>query len=423
MNNKEKFQLLASGAMREVLQDPVSRAVATSGRPRSIEATDDMATYYAIHPNAGPLRSLRIISGTGFLVDPVVDVLQSDWVLIGTREMYNAEDQKQWSTFQTWISAEGGCVYLDCSMGGNKSSYGRGDVLFFLDDEELGQSSPGSLSIESITYLAPFDQWESHQPAIAKLKQIAFENPVNIDKSAKLGMISHDGSDYYVKTFSLEGKTPKFLFPDLHYGSGFEEFHNSLLSRLGEESKGLVLLHGEPGTGKTQYIRVLLEKLGALGKSVLYAPPNFSSQLTDPGMIEFISNWIIDEKRDCILLIEDAEPLLEVRQGADGRTTGISNLLNITDGLLNDILGLMVIATFNTEISRIDPALLRPQRLIARKEFCKISELDGWELAQALKVPVPEIDYPATLAEFYAADQGRQVLIHTVKPTKKSIGF
>lgn len=422
MNNKEKFEQLASNAMREVLKDPVSRAVATSGRPRSIEATDDMATYYAIHPNAGPLRQLKIITGTGFSIEPIVKTLQSDWILIGIREIYNSEEKKQWSSFQTWVSPEGGCVYLDCAMAGNKSSYGRGEVLFFYDDDDAKSNLAGA-SIESITYLAPIGQWESHHSMIEKLKQIAFENPVSIDKSAKLGMISHDGSDYYVKTFSLEGKTPQFLFPDLHYGSGFEDFHNSLLSRLGEESKGLVLLHGEPGTGKTQYIRVLLEKLGALGKSVLYAPPNFSSQLTDPGMIEFISNWIIDEKRDCILLIEDAEPLLEIRQGADGRTTGISNLLNITDGLLNDILGLMVIATFNTEISRIDPALLRPQRLIARKEFCKISELHGLELSQALQVPMPEIDYPATLAEFYAADQGKRVLIHTVKPTKKSIGF
>lgn len=422
MNNKEKFHQLAGNAMRQVFQDPTSRAVAMSGRPRSIEAVDDMANYYAIHPNSGPLRQLKIISGTGICIAPIVEFLQSHWVLIGTRELYHAENQKQWSSFQTWVSPEGGCVYLDCSMAGNKSSYGRGDALFFRE-EDAGDTPPDTVTIESIVYLSPFDQWENHQPTIEKLKQIAFDNPVSIDKSAQLGMISHDGNDYYVKTFSLEGKTPQFLFPDLHYGSGFEEFHNSLLSRLGEESKGLVLLHGEPGTGKTQYIRVLLEKLGALGKSVLYAPPSFSSQLTDPGMIEFISNWIIDEKRDCILLIEDAEPLLEVRQGADGRTTGISNLLNITDGLLNDILGLMVIATFNTEISRIDPALLRPQRLIARKEFCKISELDGWELAQALNVAVPEIDYPATLAEFYAADRGRQVLIHTVKDKKTKIGF
>ena len=100
----------------------------------------------------------------------------------------------------------------------------------------------------------------------------------------------------------------------------------------------------------TQYIRVLLKELSKVHKSILYAPPSLSASLTDPAMIEFISDWVLGEERDCILLIEDAEPLLEIRGGSDGRSIGISNLLNMTDGLLNDILGLTVIATFNTPL-------------------------------------------------------------------------
>jgi SpoVK/Ycf46/Vps4 family AAA+-type ATPase len=134
------------------------------------------------------------------------------------------------------------------------------------------------------------------------------------------------------------------------------------------------------------------------------------------------------EKRDCILLIEDAEPLLESRDGsADGRSTGISNLLNITDGILNDILGLMVIATFNIEISKIDSALLRPGRLLARKEFKKMDELQTENLAAALGIEKPETDlnkYPITLAEFYNNRKAKNILTHDWKNEERAkIGF
>jgi SpoVK/Ycf46/Vps4 family AAA+-type ATPase len=129
------------------------------------------------------------------------------------------------------------------------------------------------------------------------------------------------------------------------------------------------------------------------------------------------------EERDCILLIEDAEPLLEIRGSADGRSTGISNLLNMTDGLLNDILGLTVIATFNTQLSKIDPALLRPQRLIARKEFKKLPKTQLEKLATAIDVPLPDIKYPASLAEFYVVKNENEILIHDIQEEDNRIGF
>ena len=94
----------------------------------------------------------------------------------------------------------------------------------------------------------------------------------------------------------------------------------------------------------------------------------------------------------------------------------------MTDGLLNDILGIMVIATFNTSIAKIDPALLRPQRLVARKEFGRISKKQAVQLSEALSIPTPEIDYPATLAEFYTSKKSQDILIHQV-PEERKIGF
>ena len=419
--SKEKIISQLKTRSTEIMKDPVARAVNTSGRVRRITDTDDSGIFYALFPNAGPLRSIKIVSRKGFLASPIETYLaENNWVMVGGSEIFNSDQKKQWPSSQLWVNEEIGIIHLDCSALSNKPSYSGPNL-----DRHLFLELEGGeiLYVESLTYVAPIEKWEEHLHYIEDLKEISHANPVKSDKSAKLGMVSHDGGDYYVKTFSLEGKTPDFLYPDLHYGEGFENFHESLLGRLEKESKGLVLLHGEPGTGKTQYIRVLLNELSILGKSVLYVPPTFSSQLTEPGTIEFISDWIIDEEKDCILLIEDAEPLLEIRQGADGRTTGISNLLNMTDGLLNDILGLLVIATFNTEVSKIDPALLRPQRLLARKEFGKIDEMRAKDLSAKLEIPYPDLDYPVSLAEFYSVKKESGILLHEVKNNKHKIGF
>ena len=411
----------------ETMSVPASRISATSNKPRAIEAQDDMTLYYSCFPGFGVLESRTIYSAKGILYDPVFEYLGKGWELIRSQKSYNIDHDKEFYTWQCWVHEKGLMCTMYISAGDEDyenvkiSTYER--LIADLESDNM----PGNVRvIEEMRLFVPviISGKDVAENLWAELKDVCKGSPVPKNTKPKVGIISHDGREFYVKNFSLEGKTPEFNFPDLHYGEGFEDFHNKLLVRLSEETKGLVLLHGEPGTGKTQYIRVLLDRLGAIGKSVLYVPPSFSTQLTEPNMIEFISSWIVDEDKDCILLIEDAEPLLEIR-GNDGRTTGITNLLNITDGLLNDILGLTVIATFNTEISKIDPAVLRPSRLIARKEFGKISELTAYELSKALEMTVPDdIEYPATLAEFYTSKKAKNVLIHQVNENKPSrIGF
>jgi hypothetical protein len=247
----------------------------------------------------------------------------------------------------------------------------------------------------------------------------------NVDyEESSVNIIVATREGYNVKNFSLEAAAREFNFPDLHYGEGFQSFHENLLTRINDETKGLVLFHGDPGTGKTQYIRHLLQKMSSLNKAVLYSPPAVTASLAEPQMINFISDWIMEENRDCILLIEDAEPLLESRSGgADGRSSGISNLLNITDGILNDILGLMVIATFNTSIDNIDSALLRPGRLIARKEFKKMPRERAYELAKELGLEFSTDKPEVSIAEFYNGSNDSRVLTHEHKETKKKMGF
>ena len=208
---------------------------------------------------------------------------------------------------------------------------------------------------------------------------------------------------------------------DINYGYGFEKFHNELMLRFNTSTKGLVLFHGEPGTGKTYYIRHLLRKMVSSKKVVIYMPPNMVDHLVEPGFMTFISNQIKSLSEDgnfCVLLIEDAEPLLAKRQEGV-RIQGVTNLLNMTDGLLNDMLNLQIICTFNVGLRKLDSALLRPGRLIARKEFKALSELDANLLAQRLGIK-HHFTAPATLGEIYALRKHKDILIHDVEHDENS---
>jgi len=233
----------------------------------------------------------------------------------------------------------------------------------------------------------------------------------------KINMIEVRGTNFAVVEYPVHDN---FIIKDLdvNYGHGFEKFHNELMQRF-SSSKGLVLFHGIPGTGKTYYIRHMLRQMAAKRKSVIYIPPNMVDHLVEPAFMTFLSDQIKRWSHDgnfCVLLIEDAEPLLAKRQEGV-RIQGVTNLLNMTDGLLNDMLNLQIICTFNVDLRKLDSALLRPGRLIARKEFKALSELDANLLAQRLGIK-HHFKKPATLGEIYAMQKNHNTLIHDVEQDK-----
>ena len=83
----------------------------------------------------------------------------------------------------------------------------------------------------------------------------------------------------------------------------------------------------------------------------------------------------------------------------------LSNILNITDGIVGDLVKAKFICTFNCDLSEIDSALLRKGRLLQKYEFKPLTgeTLEG--LAKELGLPG---DHPKemTLADIYGyADQ------------------
>jgi ATP-dependent 26S proteasome regulatory subunit len=152
----------------------------------------------------------------------------------------------------------------------------------------------------------------------------------------------------------------------LNYGEEFLKIHETILKKLNDENgKGIVLLHGEPGTGKTTYIKYLTGLIS--NKEIIFVPPSMAESLSDPAIVPFLM-----EHKNSILIIEDAENVISDRRG-NVSSAGVSNILNITDGILGECLNIQIIATFNMNKEKIDNALLRKGRLIAEHKFDKLS--------------------------------------------------
>jgi hypothetical protein len=182
---------------------------------------------------------------------------------------------------------------------------------------------------------------------------------------------------------------------DDNYNDDFKEVHRIILKRLSKKNdKGLVLLHGTPGTGKTSYIRYLIS---VLKKDVIFLPPNMAGAITNPDLIS-----ILIANPNCIFVIEDAENIVVDREN-DGRSP-VSALLNISDGLLADCLNIQVICSFNTDISKIDSALMRKGRLIAKYEFKELEIHKTQKLSDKLGFET-EINNPMTLTAIYNQDE------------------
>lgn len=181
--------------------------------------------------------------------------------------------------------------------------------------------------------------------------------------------------------YSLQQK--QITCPDIdfsiHYNQDFNIIHELIKTNLSiNNSKGLVLLHGVAGTGKTTYIRYLINNLN---KRIIYIPPAMTNFISDPELIKFfITN------SNSILVIEDAENVLIKRTA--GSSQAIANILNLTDGLLSDVSNIQIVATFNTDIINIDSALLRKGRLIAKYEFKALQKDRVEALAKKLGVDI-----------------------------------
>ena len=216
---------------------------------------------------------------------------------------------------------------------------------------------------------------------------------INYASKNKINFLCREGTYFSLKSVSF----PDRIKIDLkcNYGKNFIEVNDKIVDFLNSDKTGLVILHGKPGTGKTFYIQHLLQHID---KRLVYVPAHLIGSLSDPEFLDFML-----ENRNLVLIIEDAEEAVTKRGDTDSHKTAVSNLLNLTDGILGKCIRVKTVCTFNTEIGNIDPALLRKGRLAAQHEFLPLSAEDANIVLRNLGID-KTVSEPMTLGDLYNID-------------------
>jgi len=186
---------------------------------------------------------------------------------------------------------------------------------------------------------------------------------------------------------------------------------DTIIKELNSENPSgrFVIIDGPPGTGKSYYVRGILNEIN-YGVCVL-VPVSMLEALDKPSLMPILLNErkikkAQTDKKPVLLIIEDADTLLVPRESDN--ISAISSLLNYTDGLFGSIFDLRIIATTNSKHADIEPALLRPGRLLKRVHVGELSLKKAWEVYLRLTNgnPTQEFKKGMTLANVYAISKG-----------------
>ena len=268
----------------------------------------------------------------------------------------------------------------------------------------VDDSSKGKLHITSMTV---FYHLNSKTFDVKAFDEEISLYKITEEKKSLVYMVVQRGHGLDLQDFDIEIPTMDI---EENYGSDWAPKHEKLLEALtSKKKKGIALLHGLPGTGKSMYIRHLIATLSE-NRTVIYLPNQLINCITDPGFIPLMAEY-----SNSVLVIEDADEAIKSRK-TGGAT--VDKLLNLADGILSDFLGMQIICTFNNDISLIDDALLRKGRLIIKHEFGKLPVEASQKLSDKLGFKTT-IEDPMTLAEIYNQDD----TLSDVEQKNTKIGF
>jgi hypothetical protein len=214
-----------------------------------------------------------------------------------------------------------------------------------------------------------------------------------VDANDAVFTIGSNSQGLFLQKFFMNNSSYRGDIIKNNYNDDFESVYNDMVKFFNSENNGLCMLKGLPGTGKTSLLMHLTTLSNKLNKRFILVPSSFTSSLASPGFLTFAVNNF----QNSVLLIEDAEEALEAR--GNGNNSAVTNILNISDGILGKLLRTKIVTTVNKDQS-IDKALLRKGRLVLEYNFKELSTEKSNKLLKSLGKDFTT-NKPMTLANIY----------------------
>lgn len=126
---------------------------------------------------------------------------------------------------------------------------------------------------------------------------------------------------------------------------------------LQEVTPGLVLLTGNPGTGKSRFAEHLCAN-NTFKKNIFLTDAKTAVLMLKPDSLEEIKNSIV--------IVEEGDPLIEDRKK---NPKFDSSFLDITSGITAETYGIIWVITTNLSLDHVDPAIKRRGRMLLHNDF------------------------------------------------------
>ena len=212
-----------------------------------------------------------------------------------------------------------------------------------LDNSKLYISDSVIIDSSTIEEFSTFRVFTDKYTIVDNISKLQFEIIKNDEEKPVINWLTYSKSGFAAVGFDI--KENYSLDISTYYNDSLP--YEDLLNFCKEDKCGLTLLHGNPGCGKTTLIKNLIYQTGK------------DFYMLDADMLANSSNatfvdYLIDH-RNSIFVIEDCEKLLMDRTTSNNPWIG--TLLNLTDGMLGEGLGIRFICTFNSYEQACDAAI------------------------------------------------------------------
>lgn len=164
---------------------------------------------------------------------------------------------------------------------------------------------------------------------------------------------------------------------DNYYNKETFKSVNSLIKGIKNSNKGLSILCGDRGSGKTTIIPYISSKIDRV---VINIPNN----LLDPVLNNNEFKTLLRTHTKPIIVIDDCENIFHDIYSKSNLYT--NSILQLVDGLLSDVLELNVILIMNGDLEEIDNTLLEANSFIDSIEFKNLSSKEATNLSKYLNL-------------------------------------